>query len=246
MDLVISQSTFGNFNINCSGSSTGSINVNPVNNVGGVVYLWSDGYTDKTRTDLIAGTYQVIILDLNNCNADTVINITEPSAIELTFDVRQAFCPDSPDGEITVSATGGVVAGDYIYRWSNGSSGPTISNILKGIYTVVVTDANNCSVTDSVNMQPQNETCLVVPNAISPNDDNINDVWNIGMRHLYPQMEIKVFNRWGEEIWRSAKGYPDPWDGRRNGALLPIDSYHYIIDLHNGSKPVVGTITIVR
>lgn len=246
MNLAISQSTDGNYNINCAGSSTGSINVNPVNNVGGVVYLWSDGYTDKTRIALAAGSYKVIILDLNNCNADTLINITEPSPIGLSFDVKQAFCPDSPDGEITVTATGGVVSGDYTYRWSNGSTSPTISNILKGIYKVVVTDANNCSARDSVNMQPQNETCLVVPNAFSPNDDNINDVWNIGMRQLYPQMEIKVFNRWGEEIWRSAKGYPDPWDGRRNGALLPIDSYHYIIDLHNGSKPVVGTITIVR
>ena len=94
-------------------------------------------------------------------------------------------------------------------------------------------------------MEPLNETCLIIPNAISPNDDNINDVWNIGMIYLYPQIEIKIFNRWGELLWKSEKGYPKPWDGRSNGTPLPIDSYHYIIDLHNGTKPIVGNITIV-
>jgi gliding motility-associated-like protein len=59
-------------------------------------------------------------------------------------------------------------------------------------------------------------------------------------------MEIKIFNRWGELLWRSEKGYPHPWDGRSNGSLLPIDSYHYIIDLHNGSKLMIGNVTIVR
>jgi gliding motility-associated-like protein len=59
-------------------------------------------------------------------------------------------------------------------------------------------------------------------------------------------MEVKIFNRWGQSVWRSEKGYPRPWDGTSNGSALPIDSYHYIIDLHNGSKPIIGNVTIVR
>jgi gliding motility-associated-like protein len=105
---------------------------------------------------------------------------------------------------------------------------------------------NGCSIRDSVNVKPINESCLVIPNAISPNGDLINDVWNIGMKELYPSMEVIIFNRWGETIWRSERGYPRPWDGTSNGAALPIDSYHYIIDLHNGSRLLVGNVTIVR
>jgi gliding motility-associated-like protein len=105
---------------------------------------------------------------------------------------------------------------------------------------------NGCLVKDSVNVKPINETCLLIPNAISPNGDLINDVWNIGMKELYPKMEVIIFNRWGETIWRSERGYPRPWDGTSNGSPLPIDSYHYIIDLHNGSRPFVGNVTIVR
>jgi gliding motility-associated-like protein len=111
---------------------------------------------------------------------------------------------------------------------------------------VKVTDANGCSVSDSVIVHPINEVCLVIPNAISPNGDLINDEWNIGLKELYPEMEVKIFNRWGEMIWKSARGYGVAWDGRSKGNILPIDSYHYTIDLHNGSRPLIGHITIVK
>jgi gliding motility-associated-like protein len=87
---------------------------------------------------------------------------------------------------------------------------------------------------------------LSISRAFSPNGDLVNDVWNIGNTGFYPKLEITIFNRWGQLVWKSARGYPVPWDGRSNGASLPIDSYHYVIDLHNGSKPIIGTITIVR
>ncbi len=95
-----------------------------------------------------------------------------------------------------------------------------------------------------VNGQTQPE--LKIPEAFSPNGDLINDVWNIGNINVYPKVEISIYNRWGQSVWRSEKGYPHSWDGTSNGVNLPIDSYHYIIDLHNGSKPIVGKVTIVR
>jgi gliding motility-associated-like protein len=245
MNLTIPLSADGIHNIICAGSSTGSIDVNPLNNAGSVTYLWSDGHTEKTRLNIPAGIYRVIIMDQNNCNADTTVTLTEPDSIKITFDVTQALCPDSPDGEIRSTVTGGVPGG-YAYLWSDNTTGTSISNILEGWYWLRVTDANSCAVKDSIKMVPQRNTCLVIPNIFSPNGDNINDVWNIGMTDIYPNIEIKIFNRWGELVWKSARGYPDPWNGRSNGIVLPIDSYHYIIDLHNGSKPILGNITIVK
>jgi gliding motility-associated-like protein len=246
MILSPSISLDGSHNINCAGESTGSIGITPVNNAGGVTYLWSDGLTINPRSGMAAGTYQVIMLDQNNCVADTIFTLTEPDSIRITFEVKQAWCPDSPDGEIIATVTGGIVAGDYTYRWSDNSTSSQVTNILKGKYWLIARDDNNCAVKDSLEMEPVNETCLVIPNAISPNDDNINDIWNIGMKELYPQMEVKVFNRWGELLWKSEKGYPNPWDGRSKGTRLPIDSYHYIIELNNGTKPLIGNVTIVR
>jgi gliding motility-associated-like protein len=111
---------------------------------------------------------------------------------------------------------------------------------------VTVTDLNGCSVKDSVQVKSKTSTCLVIPEAFSPNRDLINDVWNIGNIDAYPKVEITIYNRWGQSVWKSEPGYPHPWDGKSNGVNLPIDSYHYLIELHNGSKPIVGEITIVR
>jgi len=87
---------------------------------------------------------------------------------------------------------------------------------------------------------------LTIPEAFSPNSDLINDVWNIGNIEAYPKAQITIYNRWGQSVWRSEQGYPQPWDGKSNGVSLPVDSYHYVINLHNGSKQIVGSITIVK
>ncbi|HVN56657.1 MAG TPA: gliding motility-associated C-terminal domain-containing protein [Bacteroidales bacterium] len=246
MNLTLSQSSDGMYNINCAGGSTGSISVDPVNNAGSVSYLWSDGSLERNRTYIPAGTYKVILLDQNNCNADTTVILTQPDSIRISFDVVQALCPDSPDGQITASATGGIAGGGYTYRWSNNYTGQFVNNILRGWWRVTVTDANNCAMKDSVKMEPQRSTCLVIPNIFSPNGDNINDTWIIEETNLYPELEVRIFNRWGELVWKSARGYPNPWDGKSNGIPLPIDSYFYLIDLHNGTKPVTGNVTIVK
>ncbi len=246
INIDLSSSTAGGYNINCYGEKTGYINIEPLNYVNTIDYLWSDGIFGKTRTDLPAGEYNVIIIDANKCSANSTITLTEPDSMTLTFEVIQPFCPDKPDGEITSIVTGGVPGSDYLYKWSDNSTGRNLTNIPEGFYELEVTDLNGCSVYNSVKVDPVNETCLIIPNAISPNGDLINDIWNIGLVELYPEIEIKVFNRWGEPVWRSEKGYPQPWDGNSNGENLPMDSYHYIIDLHNGTKPIIGTITIVR
>jgi gliding motility-associated-like protein len=246
MTFNLPSSTAGGFNINCAGDTTGYIDIEPVNQVKTVDYLWADGIFGKTRTNLPAGIYSIIITDANNCHASAIVTLSQPDSLKIVFDITPPFCPDKPDGVIQTNVTGGVKGADYFYRWADNSTNKNLSNVTSGLYNITVTDLNGCIAKDSVQVDPLNETCLVIPKAFSPNGDLINDVWNIGMKELYPKMEVKIFNRWGEPIWRSEKGYPIPWDGRSNGAELPIDSYHYIIDLHNGSKPFIGNVTIVR
>jgi len=90
------------------------------------------------------------------------------------------------------------------------------------------------------------EASLEIPNAFSPNGDGINDVWNLKGIHLYPSAVITIYNRWGQVLWKSDRAYPVPWDGMSQSKNLPIDSYHYYIDLKNGTRPLVGDVTIVR
>ena len=246
MKVAVSVSSDGSYNINCAGDNTGTISIEPLNHVGNVTYLWSDGSSGQNRRSLNAGLYTVIIIDGNNCTAESGITLTEPDSIKIAFVVTEPICADSPSGEIRSVITGGVPGTDYIYKWSDNSFGRNISKILPGEYRLIVSDLNGCSVKDSVELKSLHESCLVIPNSISPNGDLINDVWNIGSINLYPLIEVTIFNNWGQTVWKSEKGYPRPWDGTSNGTKLPIDSYFYIIDLHNGSRPVAGSVTIIK
>ena len=95
-------------------------------------------------------------------------------------------------------------------------------------------------------VRAEDESLLIIHESFSPNGDLINDTWVLGNVDLYPQTEVFIYNRWGQLVWKSAPGYPQAWDGTGKGRQLPIDSYHYTIDMHNGSRLQIGTVTIVR
>jgi gliding motility-associated-like protein len=242
-------SVYNGFNISCFGKSDGFIRLNPAG-FGPYRFSWSGpgGFTssDKDISGVIAGQYSLSITDVNNCSTNPTFTLTEPDPLVLTFHVTEPFCPGKSDGEIILDVTGGVPGIDYNYKWSNSSTDKNLLNIPEGMYKVTVGDLNGCSMEGSVQVSSKNETCLIIPNAISPNGDNINDVWNIGHIDQYPLAEVTIINNWGETVWKSAKGYPIPWDGTSNGVILPIDSYFYIINLHDGSKLIAGSITIIK
>ena len=56
-------------------------------------------------------------------------------------------------------------------------------------------------------------------------------------------MIITIYNRTGQKVWVSKRGYTEPWDGGN----LPIDTYYYFIQLNDGSGIIRhGIVTIVR
>ena len=76
-------------------------------------------------------------------------------------------------------------------------------------------------------------TDLFISEAFTPNGDGINDVWYLRNAERYPQMEIRVYNRWGAEVFSSTNGYDNNWNGAYNDQSdpLPSSSYFYQIDL---------------
>jgi gliding motility-associated-like protein len=77
----------------------------------------------------------------------------------------------------------------------------------------------------------------------------LNDFWRIDKLAQFSQAVVEIFDRWGTLTWRSEPGYSTPWDGRDlNGREVPMDSYHFVIDLNTGNKKdvVTGLITVIR
>jgi len=90
--------------------------------------------------------------------------------------------------------------------------------------------------------------CVEIPQILTPDPaDGHNDEWIIRNIDIYPKAEIKVYSRWGKLIYHSKNPSAEPWKGRySNGKLVPTDSYHYILDLHDGSAIRSGVISVIR
>ena len=84
-----------------------------------------------------------------------------------------------------------------------------------------------------------------IPNTFTPNNDGINDKWEIQYLNTYPKNRVQVFTKAGQLVFESY-GYTSPWDGTYKGKPLPMDTYYYIIEPNNGRDPITGYVTIVK
>lgn len=92
------------------------------------------------------------------------------------------------------------------------------------------------------------EECpIVIPKYFSPNDDQYNDVMNIGNLDRYPDFELEVFNKLGQRVHHQRRAYT-PWDGKWLGVNLPDGTYYVFVfpDANNRSKVYKGDVTILR
>jgi len=245
----------------CFDSTDASVNLEARGGSGNISYFWNENLVNAGMIDnLKAGINSLLIEDGNNCQIDSTIIITQPDQIVIdTFDTKRPVCEFTKDGIIRTNASGG--SGSFIYNWPiEGVQGNELSGVAAGDYKIEVTDIVGCSAGRVITLKNLLAACLDIPTAFTPDGDGHNDIWEItvpppiddadDIPALYPDLVIEVFNRVGQKIWVSQKGYPssEAWKGLSNiGSKLPVDSYYYIIYVNNGSGVVLnGIITIIR
>ncbi|HCM60073.1 MAG TPA: hypothetical protein DIS74_06835, partial [Bacteroidales bacterium] len=239
-------SDYGGFGVTCPGSADGSISVTAQGGTPPLEFTWTGpgGFTSNelSLTSLSAGTYNLAIVDAAGCVLNEDYTLTAPESMSISAVTTDASCPDTPDGSIALTVTGG--SGTLAFLWNDGVTSTNRIAILPGDYTVTVTDENGCEQTSIVTLGVIGENCLRVYEIITPNGDGRNDTWHLRNAELYPDAEVFVYTRWGKLVYHSANA-TDQWDGTFNGKLLPNDSYHYVIHLNNGSEPRTGIISII-
>ncbi|MBL4658604.1 MAG: SprB repeat-containing protein, partial [Flavobacteriales bacterium] len=143
---IITDST----NASCFSVSDGSATVSVSGGSGPLTYSWSpSGGNGTIATGLGPGTYTVTVTDSGGCVSTVSTLIASPPDIVLTMVSNNISCPGNTDGSAAVTAVGGV--GSFTYLWSpNGETSLAISNLAAGSYSVLVTDANGCTNSDSV------------------------------------------------------------------------------------------------
>ena len=142
-----------------------------------------------------------------------------------------------------------VLTTDSFYRdylWNDNSKNQNLQVTHPGTYWVEVTDSNNCSGKDSIQIYPCEK--LLVPNAFTPNGDGINDVFKPAVYGTVVNYTLTIYNRWGQMIFKSR----DPgkgWDGTLSGVPQPGDIYVWnCLYQLLGNKPddKSGTVMLIR
>lgn len=144
-----------------------------------------------------------------------------------------------------------VTSGDILsYRWTpaTGLSRTDITNPIAFptdsiTYTLEVITTNGCNKIDRIFVNVLQKP--IIPNTFTPNNDNINDKWEIKYLDSYNQVSVNVFNRYGKIVYRT-NSYTEPWDGNLKGEELPTGVYYYIITANNNTLKYTGSVTIIR
>jgi gliding motility-associated-like protein len=198
------------------------------------------------------GIYELVNIEDANCSdnvdgIETIIVNPNPPAPIVSPDTT--YCASWDPVPLTVTGTGGSM------NWfSDPGLNTPISNIPNNIigstaYYVAETSSEGC-VGPSSFVTITFENCdITVPTAFTPDDDLVNDVWQIiDLDEVYKNNVVYIYNRWGALLFQSGPGSynQEPWDGTYEEEPLPVGSYYFIIDFNEeGVEPQKGIISIV-
>jgi hypothetical protein len=115
-------------------------------------YLWTNGSTDQSASELRSGVHVVTVTDAEGCTNTAVATINDIGGPEITVKAIQHLkCAGDADGIIDIDVSGGTPP--YIYSWSNGESTQDLMGLKAGTYEIIVTDANGCLAAKSIRVE---------------------------------------------------------------------------------------------
>jgi hypothetical protein len=138
-------------NVTCHNGSDGSISALVNGGTAPYTITWTGNGINQTgsqASNLMAGNYDVMVMDLHNCMYSDQYTIIEPTLITVSALVVPATC-SSCNGSISLSVGGGTAP--YSFDWDNNSTSQSISAV-PGTYCVVISDQNTC----------ESDTCFTI------------------------------------------------------------------------------------
>ncbi|PCJ89614.1 MAG: hypothetical protein COA57_01730 [Flavobacteriales bacterium] len=161
--------SFTTTNVTCNGGADGAIDLTVSGGTLGYTYIWTNGATTEDLNGILAGTYNVTIIDSSGCQAITSATLNEPNPITLTINTVDASC-GAADGSASINVSGGT--SPYTYMWSSGGTADTEMGLVAGSYYVTITDANSCTILDSINISNSIPAVLISTNDVTCNGSN--------------------------------------------------------------------------
>lgn len=194
------------------------------------------------------GSYTLVWTTATNANCEDKDSITiNVSNIEQYTYITETFC-HAQEGAIEFDADGGFPP--YLYSIDGGTTffpTPLFETLSDGEYIVVVSDAVNCSTSDTVQIELSAPCEIIFYSGITPNSDGMNDTWFVEGLPTDGVFPCSIFNRWGDIVWTTEayNNFDNAWDGTNSqGNDLPSGVYYYSIQI--GDQTFTGFIELTR
>ncbi|UKT65358.1 gliding motility-associated C-terminal domain-containing protein [Pedobacter mucosus] len=204
-------------------------------------FIWNTGETTAGIEIKKSGSFYVSFINSSGCTARSdIIKVIINNPLKLLIPEEQKICVIINE-KVMLEAESGFV----FYTWNGQKTNSQFYEVRKaGNYTLVVEDFYGCTKELTYKVMPY---CMeiLIPNAFSPNGDNINDLWQVsGLEDDY-NAKIKIYNRFGNTIYTTI-GKNAFWDGKVNGSFAPVGTYYYSIESKNAKQLLKGAITLIR
>jgi gliding motility-associated-like protein len=206
-------------------------------------YLWNTGSTDQTINISSTGIYWVTVKDITGCpGSDTTIvdNVEQPPSDFLPADTF--ICSNFPvklDSKNVFST----------YLWNTGSTNKYITVTKPGIYSLTISDINDCIATDSTIVKDSAcKEAVYVPSAFTPNGDGKNDIFKPVIFGIVLQYQFLIYNRWGQKVFESNNPSAG-WDGTLNSAPQQSGTFIWQLQVQLNGESLIkesGTLVLIR
>ena len=176
------------------------------------------------------GSYEYIFSDANGCTSIDNIEVLPPLLPELSYTLTPPSCEYNFDGSIDVEVAQGYPP--FIYEWNDGKNESFIDSLPPKSYRLTVTDSAGCSssLLEVVIPYVYNE-CFYFPSAFTPNDDGINDTYEVSSIFSREPIILTIYNRQGNIIHQSEDTLS--WDGKYRNQKCPLGKYYFHLQFAN-------------
>lgn len=155
-------------NVSCNGGNDGTASISVSGGTSPYSYSWTpSGDNTSSATGLSFGSYTIYVTDNASCTTNVTLSITQPPALTVTGTTSNALCNGGATGGVDITSVGGT--SPYSFSWSTGALTEDISSVSSGSYAVVVTDDNNCSVTQNFTVNDASLLAIVLDTVINAN-----------------------------------------------------------------------------
>lgn len=203
----------------------------------GTTVKWSTGETGSAISVKQSGTYTATVSAAAGCSVSEDINVQFfPNPV---ISVPDATLCQFTNDQLTLTAPAGFVK----YEWNDVQGTQNFTTGSLGVVKLTVTDQNGCKASQTITITSKCKD-IHVPNTFTPNGDGINDKWVIAGLENDLAVNVKIFNRLGEQLFIS-QGYSKPWDGTYKGKKLPAGVYFYLINAKGSNQVLSGSITVI-